>query len=223
MYEFVRYYKDIAKEINQEIIDDVNGTWYGPKGLPGGGDNPGHFDEGNMRFVNRNLNYFYIENMIIHALQNNYDYNPHYPKLLKFCNDMRETTGQPGPFGRMCIWRLRANCSILPHYDRWEYHHQITRFIFCVSDHGPNDATINIDGKEIPVEQGLYFNFFPALEKHSFSNKTDRDFYFIGYDYWKQENLKNLAINKSLTKDSTIPYESGYGGLKKITKYMSKE
>lgn len=223
MLEFVGYYKDIAKEIHQEIIDDKDSSWFGPKGQPEGGPRKGDFDEGNMRFVNRNLNYFYIENMISHALKNDYEYNPHYPKLLKFCNDMREVLNQPGPFGRMCIWNLKANCSILPHYDRWEYHHQITRYIFCISDHNPEDVIVNIDGKDVPIEQGKLFSFFPAAEKHAFSNKTDRDFYFIGYDYWKPECLESLAKAKGITAETVIPYAEGYGGHNKTTEFMSKE
>lgn len=223
MYEYVAKYKDIAESVYQEILSDSSSSWFVPKGPPQGGPKKGDFDEGNMRFVNRNLNYLYIENMIVHALRDDYDYNTNYPTLLKFCNDARPEVNQTGPFGRMCIWKLKPHCSILPHYDRWEYHHQITRYIFCVSDHSCNDVVINIGDKEIQVEQGLFFNFYPSTEKHTFSNKTDRDFYFIGYDYWKPDCLATLAQEKGLTKDSVVPYMDGFGGFNKTTKYMSPE
>jgi hypothetical protein len=221
-YEHISYHTEQAASLKEELDAD-QGSWFQPKGQPRDGTAPGDFDYGQMKFLNRNLNYFYIENMISHALRGDYEYNPGFPKALAFCNYLREYLDEPGPFGRMCMWKLVGKAYLSPHYDRWAYHHNISRYILCVSDHASSEATIRIAGKEIEVKQGLLFSFAPSVEEHEFINHTDRDWNFLGFDYWVPDKLKSMSElhNVSLTTD--VPYQPGFGGFNRRTKYMSKE
>jgi hypothetical protein len=219
MYEHVSYHTEWAKKLKQEIDSDSAHDWFHPKGRIGGVPGPGDFDYGRMKFVNRNLNYFYTDSMISHAVKNDYQYNPSFPAALEFCNNLRVLLNEPGPFGRMCIWKLVPNGYLLPHYDRWGYHYCITRYIFCISDHAGAEATIRIKNTEIEVKQGLLFNFYPAIEMHEFINHTDRDWNFMGFDYWRPELLQ-MSLEKSGINDKTeISYTDGFGT--KQQKYMS--
>ena len=222
MLEHISYHREWAEKINQEIIDDTS-DWYHPTGRPDYVKGPGDFEFGRMRFLNRNLNYFYFENMLSHALKNNFSFNPNYPTALEFCETLRQYNKESGPFGRMCVWKLAGLCYLLPHVDNWEYHRHITRYIFCISDHNDSDVLIKICDKEVPVKQGLLFSFYPAIEKHEFVNKTNRDFYFLGFDYWNPDRLSEASNRTGITKDTVIEYETGFGGRSKKTLYMSKE
>jgi hypothetical protein len=223
MRNHISYHPEWANILNEEIIADAGSDWYHPRGNPGGGLAPGDFDYGRMRFVNRNLNYFYFKNMVSHAVTNNFEFNPKYPKFLEFCKNMRVPLNEPGPFGRMCIWKLQAGGFLLPHVDNWDYHRHITRYIFCISNHTGSDVLVKIKNSEIDVSPGLLFNFYPAFELHEFVNNTDRDFYFLGWDYWKPALLKAAIIRTGMTKDTVVPYQEGFGGFNKLTKFMSKE
>ena len=136
---------------------------------------------------------------------------------------MRTITNETGSFGRMCIWKLQSRSFLRPHLDGWKYHHNITRYIFCISDHNDSDVLIKINNKEVPVKRGLMFNFFPAVEMHEFVNNTSRDFYFLGWDYWIPNKLNIASKVTGITKDSVIHYDDDYGGSRKQTMFMSKE
>lgn len=232
MLEHVSHHPEWANIILNEINNDPHSDWYHPKGkvergqgieesVSINGKQQGDFDYGRMRFVNRNLNYFYFKNMLSLGLKNNYDFNPKLSKTLDFCNFVRTITGETEPFGRMCVWKLEPRSYLLPHVDNWEYHRHITRYIFCVSDHSGVDVTVKIKNEEVPIQQGLLFSFFPATELHEFVNHTDRNFYFLGYDYWREKRLPFLSTVFNVTADTTIPYEEGYGTQEH--QYMSKE
>jgi hypothetical protein len=223
MYNHVSYHLEDSKIILEEINKDYNTNWYHPKGRPTGLPGTGDFDYGRMKFVNRNLNYFYFRNMVSHAVKNDYNYNPNYTNLLNFCNKQRTILNENGPFGRMCIWKLDAKGYLLPHIDNWEYHRYITRYIFCVSEHAGAEALIKIEGTTIDVRPGLCFSFYPCREKHEFVNHTDRPWYFIGFDYWNLDKLSEAIINENITKDTAIPYSEGYGAYNSQAKYMSPE
>jgi len=222
MYEHISYHPEWAKQLHQEIVDD-NSDWFHPKGTIFDENDVGDFDYGRMRFINRNLNYFYFDNMLSHAVKNEFDFNTKYPKFLEFCEIMRNLNNETGPYGRMCIWKLQARSYLIPHRDNWEYHRHITRYIFCISDHHGSDVLIKICDKEIPVTPGLVFNFFPATDLHEFVNNTDRDFYFLGWDYWQPDKLNSAIERTGITRDTIIPYDTGYGGHRRKTKFMSKE
>lgn len=223
MFEHISYHLNWAKIIKNEIIDD-DSDWFYPKGKrPGEPNKISDFELGRMRFINRNLNYFYYENMLSHALKNDYEYNKFYPNALNFCNEMRIPLNEHGPFGRMCIWKIVPNGFLSPHVDNWEYHSQIRRYIFCISEHEGKDVVIKIQNSVIDVKQGLLFQFNPSRELHEFVNKTDTPWYFLGFDYWDLDKLLTSALDKGLTKETEIPYDHNFGGYKSKAKYMSKE
>lgn len=222
MFEHVSYHLSWAEKLYQEIQIDQS-DWFHPRGAPGKPNTIGDFDYGRMRFVNRNLNYFYYDNMLSHALKNSYEYNPNYPITLQFCQEMRTILNENGPFGRMCIWKLVSGAYLRPHVDNFEYHRKIRRYIFCISEHSGSEATIKIQNKIIEVKQGLLFQFNPSTELHEFVNNTDKEWYFLGFDFWDIKKLNDSAISKSFTYNTEIEYEDRFGGHGSKTKYMSKE
>lgn len=219
----ISYHPEWAKKLNEEIINDYS-DWFHPKGSrPGEPGTVSDFNYGRMRFVNRNLNYFYYNNMLSHALKNNYEFNPHYPNMLKFCKEMAVMLNESGPFGRMCIWKMVPRGFLLPHVDNWEYHKKIRRYILCISEHEGSEATIKIKNNIIEVKQGLLFQFNPSVEVHEFINNTDREWYFLGFDFWDVEMLHDSASSNGFTSESEVIYEDRFGGYGSNAKYMSKE
>ncbi len=216
-------YLNWSKILDNEINNDTNSSWYHPKGRVDGAAGVGHFDYGRMKFVNRNLNYFYFENMISLAVKNQYEYNKNYKQTLNFCNLLRPVLNESGPFGRMCIWRIPPKGYLLPHVDAWPYHRCIRRYIFCISDHKVDEVTIRIAGKEILTNQGYLFMFNPSYEKHEFINHSSRDWYFLGFDFWDLIKLEQSALSKNIDSTTEIYYDDGFGGARTKTKYISKE
>lgn len=203
------FHRDISIEIHKEILADTNNPlgWYSPVAS--------HkiFDQAYMKFINRNLNYFDFGNMVACTIEDP-EYNKSFPTILNFCNSIRELVGQPGPFGRMCVWKVPPGMKIQPHKDNFRYHNCITRYIFCVS---PQTTEIKIDiaKHDIQPEQGLLFSFFPAIEQHSFENTSNEDWFFLGFDYWKmhlleasRRNLNLSAIMANPTRYATFGYNN---------------
>ncbi len=219
----ISYYPEWAKKLNEEIINDQS-DWFHPTGTrPGEPNTVSDFDYGRMRFVNRNLNYFYYDNMLIHAITNLYQYNHHYPNMLNFCREVGAILKETGPFGRMCIWKMVPGGFLRPHVDNWEYHKKIRRYIFCISEHEGLDATIKIENNIVEVQQGLLFQFNPSVEIHEFVNNTNREWYFLGFDFWDVEKLHDSVLTKGFTTDTNIIYNDRFGGYGSKAKYMSKE
>lgn len=219
----ISYHKIQAIDVQSEITANAENSWFRPKGKPNGKEGVGDFDYGQMQFLNKNLNYFYFENMVSHAVKNNYSFDSKYKKTLEFLESLRNQLNEPGPFGRMCVWKLEPGCYLLPHRDNWEYHQHITRYIFFVSDHSNSNTSVVINQEKVEVKQGLLLKFFPATELHEFSNHSNSNFYFIGFDYWNLDLLEQATQKTKIDKDTVLFYEEGYGGNFKKTMYMSKE
>ena len=84
MFEHTSFHAGPAKAILEEIEKDTN-DWFGPKGNPGEEEmNVGDFDYGKVKYLNRNLNYFYYENMVHHALKDDYEYNKNFQYAIDF-------------------------------------------------------------------------------------------------------------------------------------------
>ena len=195
---------DWADKIKKEIDSDFEYPWYKP-------NSDGIFVQSWMKFINRNLNYFHFPNMVALAHTGEQQLNPKFPETLKFCEFTRQFNNNLGPFGRMCIWRLPAQARLLPHVDDFEYHMHIVRNIFVISDNSEGLFKINIKKEfqqkptKINCPKGSWFQFYPGVDWHEFSNKTDQEFYFLGYDYWIPDKLAqavstigidNLIINQ---------------------------
>lgn len=167
------------------------------------------FEQCYMKFVNRNLNYFNFENMLLTMLEG-YQFNKTLPKTLEFCEYVRKLTGDLGPFGRMCVWNIPPRAELLLHKDSFKYHYMIIRNIFILSEHNNDNSHIEIREKSVDYDQGTLFQFSPALESHSFKNNSDDPWYFLGFDYWVPERLFNSLKEANLKEmhSSTIRQQS---------------
>lgn len=209
-----------AHIITDEIAaDEGKGEYFWPK-------SKSHeiFEQAYMKFINRNLNYFHLENMIRQTTEGN-EFNPAFAKTLEFCRFVRTLSPEhaKSPFGRMCIWNLPAGKKLLPHRDDYMYHRFVTRNIFVISDNTPGSIKINIENQLAPVEQGVLWQFNPDVELHEFENNDDKPFFFMGFDFW---NLRLLQALTSLLGPETDKMKaerySGFGGPGTKCKYMSK-
>jgi len=212
--------KEQAKIILKEIEADEANEYYWPKSVE-------HqiFEQAYMKFINRNLNYFDVENMIVQTLEGN-EFNPAFPKTLEFCRSVRilSPKHKSSIFGRMCIWKLPPKKRLLPHKDDFFYHSFITRNIFIISDFLPTEVEININRTPTPITQGTLFQFHPDTELHDFANLSeDKPFYFLGFDFWNTMNLKALQSIVNVEKVKSNPDRLGkFGGNGTKAKYISK-
>jgi hypothetical protein len=181
------------------------------------------FEQAYMQFVNRNLSAYRFENMLL-SLQEGYEWNPHLTETLQFCEYTRLLTGDKGPYGRMCVWKLPSGCELITHRDVFEYHFHIVRNIFIVSDHCSHNATIEMDDHTVDFAQGTLFQFYPAVETHSFKNKSNRDFYFLGFDCWNPYLLDLAYKTHDLEALKNHPDRlAKFGGIDNFnTKFISK-
>lgn len=182
-----------AKTVLDEVINSSD-DWWRPVN-----DNHKIFEQSHMKFVNRNLNYKNINNMIL-ALIEGYEFNSTLSKTLEFCKYVRTLTGDRGPFGRMCVWHIPPRAELLLHRDSFRYHHMIIRNIFILSEHNRDNSHIMIEEKSVDYDQGTLFQFNPAIESHSFKNNSDDSWYFLGFDYWIPELLFNYLKTIDLTE-----------------------
>lgn len=179
------------------------------------------FETAYLKFVNRNLNYFYFESMVAQTTENN-EFSPEFPTTLKFCNFSRELTSTYTPFGRMCIWYVPPNCRILPHRDNYTYHKHITRNVFVLTENIENKHKIYVEGKLVESFSGLYFQFDPYKEQHSFVNLSENPFIFLSYDFWIKEKLEAALESINLEKIINDPIRlSGFGAQNTLYKYIS--
>lgn len=181
MYDQI--HKEWAKEIHAEIVADES-DWFHPTGKFG------IFQQAWQKFMTRNLNPYWFENMVATTLEPEIR-NPNLPKSYEFAELVRQSQPFAGPFGKMPLWKVPAGAKILPHMDNYKYHGNIYRNIFSVSEHS-DDVEIIISKQRVPVEQGKLFSFRPASQSHSFSNNSDKDWYFLGFDFWDKQKLDDL-------------------------------
>lgn len=182
-----------AKTILSEITSDSE-QWWCPIN-----DKHQIFEQSFLKFVNRNLNYYNISNMLLSLIEG-YQYNKSLTKTLDFCNYSRNLTNDQGPFGRMCVWNIPPGAELLSHRDKFKYHYMIVRNIFIVSDHDNNNSHISIQNKTINYNQGTLFQFQPAIEEHAFKNNSDKPWYFLGFDFWNTEMLFHAIKSYDLSK-----------------------
>jgi hypothetical protein len=182
------------------------------------------FEQAYMKFVNRNLNYFDYRNMIANALREEPEFHLGLKKTLEFCNYVKKITGkEDAPFGRMCVWSVPPNHTILPHTDNFTYHTLIDRYIFFVSKHPTDSIIVNINEVRVKSDTGVLFEFSPAFDKHEFVNKSSDRLYFLGFDIWKKDRLAKFSKNMDLDKILENPNRYNFfGGSGTNCKYMSE-
>jgi hypothetical protein len=211
--------QDWAKLVETEISADDTTEWFWPKS-----NEHQIFEQAFMKFVNRNLNYFYFESMIAQVREGN-EFNANLPKILEFCRYVRTLVPKyrSSPFGRMCVWKLPPGMQILPHRDNYRYHRFVMRNIFIISDTDVcKDVDISIESEKVNVQRGTLFQFQPATELHAFHNKSDKPFYFLGFDYWETQLLE--ALNSLIDYDKIISDPErlrSFGGPNTKFKYIS--
>ena len=206
-----------AQLILSEITE--NDDWWSPIS-----DKHQIFEQCYMKFVNKNLNYFNFENMLLTTIEG-HKFNKSLSKTLEFCEYVRTLTGDRGPFGRMCVWKVPSRSELLAHIDNFKYHNQIVRNIFIVSKHNINNSYIQINDSLVEYDQGTLFQFYPAREQHCFKNNSDIDWYFLGFDYWIPSKLFYLLNTVNLTEIFNDPIQQQSNKLFGIgnCKYMSDD
>lgn len=212
--KFIGTFKEQADVVHKEIVADSSSEWYVPVAKS-------HqiFEQANMKFLNRNLNYFDFYNMVASVIEGD-EINPAFPHTLMWCNQIRNLSEVKGPFGRMCIWRLPPQKHLQPHKDAFRYHFRIVRNIFVIASSERTKISINME--EVPHSPGTLFQFSPATEVHSFANDGDDDFYFLGFDFWNPDML-NASFDRAkieATLNNTERY-NGYGAFDTDKKFMS--
>lgn len=194
-----------AEIVLSEILNDTS-PWWQPIS-----DDHEIFEQSYMKFLNGNLNYFSYENMLLSLIEG-YQYNKNLPKTLEFCEFVKVSTSNRGPFGRMCVWKIPPGAELLPHTDNFTYHEKIIRNIFIVSKHNNNNSSISIQGQSVEYDQGTLFQFRPAQEEHAFKNNSEQDWYFLGFDFWipecllmslRKENLFKSFYNKTRRRSNS--------------------
>lgn len=181
------------------------------------------FEQAWMKFVNRNLNYFSFPSIIASVREGN-EFNPALKQTLEFCRSVRKLSPvhTKSPFGRMCVWQLPPGKQLLPHRDNYLYHRFITRNIFIVSDNTDDAMIINIENKPAPCQKGDLWQFHPDTELHTFHNRGDKPFYFLGFDFWDERKLvalQSLIDHEKLANDSVRM--NTFGGDGRTSKYIS--
>jgi hypothetical protein len=172
-----------AKLLHEEILADKS-AWFHPS------RDDGIFDQAWQKFMTGNLNPYWFENILATTLEP-VERNISLPRCYEFAELVRQSHPQAGVFGKMPLWKVPPGAEILSHVDNYKYHRNIYRNIFSVSDHTDN-VEININKKKVSVEQGTLFSFRPASQIHSFSNNSETDWYFLGFDFWDKHSLAEL-------------------------------
>lgn len=178
----------IANVILREIhADEGKGEWWIPRS-----DMHTIFEQARMKFVNGNLNYLDIRNMVIHAQDKNPYWNPAFAKTRVMCDALKQRLTEKGPLGRMCIWCVPPNSRIEPHTDNYDYHRMVSRWILFLT-HSSEDTQVTFD-KEVQSSQvGNVLKLQPFYQRHSFENRSDTPWYFFAFDTWDENKLAGLT------------------------------
>lgn len=177
-----------------------------------------------LKFINGNLNFMNLPNMVVSAIAETQKYHPGLIKTLDFCNYVRALTNDIAPFGRMVVWCIAPNSEITPHMDKFPYHMKVIRNIFVISDNIDNQLQININNQPVPINKGTLFQFRPSEEIHSFINGSDKPFYFLGFDFWNIEELFKERANIDIDAIMSHPDRfSKFGGKDTGCKYFSPD
>lgn len=177
-----------ANVILKEIQDDEGkGEWWTPRS-----DMHTIFEQARMKFVNGNLNYIDLRNMVIHANDKNPYWNPAFQSTRVVCGALRRKLNESGPLGRMCLWCVPPRAQIEPHTDNYEYHRMVSRWILFLT-HSPENTTVLFDNQEQPSALGNIVRLQPFYQRHSFENRSDEPWYFFAFDTWDTAKLKKLV------------------------------
>jgi hypothetical protein len=153
------------------------------------------FEQAKMKFVNGNLNYIDLRNMVVHANDKHPYWNPAFDKTRIMCDALRRRLNENGPLGRMCIWCIPPRSSIEPHTDNYDYHRMISRWILFLT-HSPTDTQVMFDGVVQASDVGSIIRLQPFYQRHSFENHSETPWYFFAFDTWDKNKLANLTVTE---------------------------
>jgi len=174
--------------ILREIHADADkGEWWIPKS-----DMHTIFEHAKMKFVNGNLNYIDLRNMVVHANDKNPYWNPAFDKTRVICGALKRKLNETGPLGRMCIWCIPPKSCIEPHTDNYDYHRMISRWILFLT-HSPTDTQVMFDGVVQASDIGNIVRLQPFYQRHSFENHSETPWYFFAFDTWDKGKLTSLS------------------------------
>lgn len=155
------------------------------------------FEQALMKFVNGNLDYTDLRNMVIHA----HDPNPYWNKAFintrgvceKLANQLSLLfPGDIGPFGRMCVWKVPPGHCIEPHTDNYKYHKAIRRWLLFLNL-DDSQTYVQFGDDVIRATKGALAELRPAEQQHELANTTsDQFWYFLVFDTWKPSKLSEI-------------------------------
>lgn len=174
-----------ADMLHSEILDDEDNPWYLAEDRFAG-DN-----QLRLKFVNRNLNYYYLPNMVSVAPYKQQQFNPNLVVTLKFCNAAKSIFNTKGPFGRMIVHRLPAGKLLLIENTDIEYYQYVITSLFVINSSDQFD--IHNYTSVIPSTKGSFFQFQPFSDRLKITNNSNGDMYFLTFDNWFPEGIKTAA------------------------------
>ncbi len=182
-----RFSVGAASVVLQEIYaDEGKGEWWIPRS-----DSHTIFEQARLKFVNGNLNYIDLRNMVIHAKDKTPYWNPAFAKTRVVCDVLRRRLGESGPLGRMCIWCVPPRSRIEPHTDNYDYHRMISRWILFLTSN--SDTKAIFDNSAQPTDNATILKLQPFYQKHEFANNSDKPWYFFAFDTWDPQKLTQLV------------------------------
>lgn len=184
---------DGASQVLKEILqDEGKSEWWLPKS-----DMHTIFEQARMKFVNGNLNYFDLRNMVVHAQDKSPYWNPAFARTREVCSGLKHSLQEYGPVGRMCVWCVPPRSRIEPHTDNYDYHRMVSRWILFLT-HSSADTQVFFDKEVQPSETGNVVRLQPFYQRHSFENHSDKPWYFFAFDTWDPQKLKKLIRDDDL-------------------------
>ena len=178
---------DGASQVLKEILqDEGKGEWWTPKS-----DMHTIFEQARMKFVNGNLNYLDLRNMVVHAQDKDPYWNPAFTRTREVCSGLKWDLQEKGPLGRMCVWCIPAGSRIEPHTDNYDYHRMISRWILFLNQSQETTQVI-FDGVLQPADRGNLLRLQPFYQKHYFVNNSNAPWYFFAFDTWDPHKLRKL-------------------------------
>ncbi len=176
-----------ASQVLKEILqDEGKGEWWLPKS-----NMHTIFEQARMKFVNGNLNYLDLRNMVVHAQDKDPYWNPTFALTREICSGLKWDLQERGPLGRMCLWCVPPKACIEPHTDNYDYHRMVSRWILFLT-HSPEDTTVTFDKEVQPSQVGNVIRLQPFYQRHSFENHSETPWYFFAFDTWDPHKLRTL-------------------------------
>jgi hypothetical protein len=179
-----------ADMIENETLDDDDNLWYPTESLT---KDPS--TQLQLKFLNRNINYRYMPNMVSLAANREQKYNPYFPVAVKFCQRVKTVNQLTGPFGQMIIWRLPPGKVIPAHKNQFEYHKNVIRSMFILTPNTTGLFRTTINGSNINCNRGELFQFDPFNDIQYFENGTSENFHFLTFDNWYKTKLNDAIDN----------------------------